>query len=225
MFERGLHGNVGHDMTTQHATNEVLLLASGGLDSTTLAYWLIARGYAVRPLFFDYGQHCVEKEWATVSKVLRRRTLPPERISIDGIFGGSASRLIIEPDLWRETVRDHELYIPYRTLLFFAASAARAQTMELSEVFSAFINSNHAKEVDCTAEYLNGLDELAESVGPVRFRLPFRNHSKVEIVVLAQELGVPIGQTYSCQVFSDTPCGACPNCVERIDALRQAGLA
>ena len=212
-------------MTAQASTPEVLLLASGGLDSTTLAYWLVDRGYMVRPLFFDYGQHCVEKEWATVSNVLRTKTWPPERVQINGIFSGSSSRLIVEPNLWRETVKDPELYLPYRTLLFFAASAARAQTLELSEVFSGFINSNHAKELDCTAEYLNELDALAEDVGPVRFRLPFRNHSKAEIVELARELDVPIGETFSCQVFSDTPCGACPNCVERIGALRQVGLA
>jgi 7-cyano-7-deazaguanine synthase len=41
----------------------VLLLCSGGLDSTTVAYWLRERGIAIVPIFFDYGQHCVEKEW------------------------------------------------------------------------------------------------------------------------------------------------------------------
>lgn len=203
---------------------EVLLLASGGLDSTTLAYWLSAHGYTVRPLFFDYGQHCVEKEWNTLQKVLNEKTLAPERVSISGIFSGSKSRLIAEPDLWSEHVKDEELYIPYRTLFFFAASAARAQTLGITEVYSAFINSNHAKELDCTAEYLNRLDSFAENVGPVRFNLLFRDYTKKQVVELAMKLGVPIGHTFSCQVFSDIPCGACPNCVERINALREAGF-
>ena len=203
---------------------EVLLLASGGLDSTTLAYLLCSNGHTVRPLFFDYGQHCVEKEWSTVQKVLHEKTLTPERIPIFSIFGGSRSRLIVEPDLWTEPVKDEELYIPYRTFLFFAASAARAQTIGISQVYSAFINSSHAKELDCTTEYLNGLDALAENVGPVRFNLPFRDYSKKRIVELAIELRVPIGQTFSCQVFSEIPCGACPNCVERINALNEVGL-
>ena len=203
---------------------EVLLLASGGLDSTTLAYWLCAKGHTIRPLFFDYGQHCVEKEWNTLQKVLYEKTLAPERISISGIFSGSKSRLIVEPDLWTEPVKDEELYIPYRTLLFFAASAARAQTIGISQVYSAFINSSYAKELDCSTEYLNGLDALAEQVGAVRFQLPFRDYSKKQIAELAIELSVPVGQTFSCQVFSDIPCGACPNCVERINALHEAGL-
>jgi 7-cyano-7-deazaguanine synthase len=78
--------------------------------------------------------------------------------------------------------------------------------------------------LDCTAAYLNGLDALAENVGPVRFRLPFRNFSKSQVARTAQELGVPIGLTYSCQVFSDIPCGVCPNCVDRLTALKSGSL-
>ena len=205
--------------------SEVLLLASGGLDSTTLAYWLVVRGQMIRPLFFDYGQHCVEKEWETLQAVLPDRTLKPERVDISDIFRGSRSRLIVEPDLWSERVENDDFYIPYRTLLFFSASAARAQTIGITEVFSGFINSNHAKELDCSAAFLNGLDKLASQVGPVSFQLPFREFSKKQIVDMAIEMGVPVGRTFSCQVFSDVPCGACPNCVERLTALKEAGLS
>jgi len=34
-------------------------------------------------------------------------------------------------------------------------------------------------------------------------------------------LDVPIGRTYSCQASSKFPCGACPNCVERLNALSE----
>jgi len=91
----------------------------------------------------------------------------------------------------------------------------------LSEVYSGFINSNHAKELDCSANFLNKLEALAEHVGPVRIQLPFRDKSKTDVARLALKLGVPIGKTFSCQVFSDTPCGACPNCVERLNALAE----
>lgn len=201
--------------------SKVLLLCSGGLDSTTVAYWLRERGITVVPIFFDYGQHCVEKEWGTLQRVLPQDcALPPTRVDISGIFAGSSSRLIREPDLWTENVADSELYIPYRTLLFFSAGAACAQTRGLSEVYSGFINSNHAKEVDCSAAFLNALDALATDVGPVRFQLPFRDWSKAQVVAEAVRLQVPIGATYSCQLFSDVPCGACPNCVERLTAIQ-----
>jgi 7-cyano-7-deazaguanine synthase len=203
----------------------VLLLSSGGLDSTTVAYWLVEKGITIQPLFFDYGQHCVEKEWTTLRSVLPQTDLvaPPDRVDISPIFKGSRSRLIAEPDLWSEYVDSEDLYLPYRTLLFFSASASIAQTRGILSVYSGFINSNHAKELDCSSQFLNGLDALSRDVGPVRFEMPFRDRSKTEIVQLAKQLGVPIGKTYSCQLFSDVPCGACPNCVERLNAIEAIG--
>lgn len=200
-----------------------LLLCSGGLDSTTLAYWLKEKGVTFTPVFFDYGQHCVEKEWSTLKSVLPEEVRSnPTRVNISDIFRGSRSRLISEPDLWREHVEDDDLYIPYRTLLFFVVGAAIAQTQGMTEVYSGFINSNHAKELDCSAAFLNNLSAFAANVGPVQFHLPFRDWSKAQVVLEAQRLGVPIGSTYSCQLFSDVPCGACPNCVERLTAIDSA---
>lgn len=197
-----------------------LLLCSGGLDSTTLAYWLLERDVRPAPIFLDYGQHCVEKEWETLHQVLPTKgVLPPERIDVSGIFRTSKSRLIVEPNLWCEAVKDEDLYIPYRTLLFLTIGASCAQTRGLADVYSGFINSNHAKEIDCSAAFLNSVDSFAENLGPVRFHMPFRDWSKSQVVAEAVRLGVSIGTTYSCQLLSDTPCGACPNCVERLNAI------
>lgn len=202
----------------------VIVLTSGGLDSTTVAYFLAERGYRIQPVFFDYGQHCAEKEWELVNSVLPPGVLPPERNCLTDLFRASKSRLIVEADLWHEEVEDDDLYIPYRTLLFFAAAAARAQTLGILCVYTGFINSNRAKEIDCTAEFMNQLDGLTAKVGPVRFASPFRYNSKAEVAQEALRLGVPIGRTFSCQAASARPCGACPNCVERLTALREMGL-
>lgn len=203
---------------------KVLLLASGGLDSTTVAYQLAAEGVEVVPIFFDYGQHCIEIEWSRVNEVLPSEMQRPERFDISDIFRGSQSRLIREADLWTEDIKDDDLYIPYRTMLFFAAAAARAQIAGILNVYTGFINSNHAKEIDCTAAFMNNLDELTSSIGPVRFHSPFRYSSKADVARVAAELGVPIGRTYSCQASAQFPCGACPNCVERLSALKEAKL-
>lgn len=202
----------------------VALLASGGLDSTTVAYMLVEQGVQFVPLFFDYGQHCVETEWNRVREVMPPAAAAPERLQISDIFKGSSSRLISEADLWSDDVQDDDLYVPYRTLLFYAAAAAKAQTYKINKVFSGFINSNHAKEIDCGAEFMNKLDTLSHDVGPVRFIAPFRYSTKADVAREAIRLGVPIGRTFSCQAASLFPCGACPNCVERLGALRATGL-
>ena len=200
-----------------------VVMVSGGLDSTTVCHLLVDGDIEVHPIFFDYGQHCSEIEWARVNEVLPLKALRPERINISDIFLGSTSRMIVEADLWTETVADDDLYIPYRTMLFFASAAARAQTVGILDVYSGFINSNHAKEIDCSTAFMNGLEELSAGVGAVRFHSPFRLNSKTDVLRKAIQLGVPIGRTFSCQVSSSFPCGACPNCVERLNALEEVG--
>ncbi|UTW70738.1 7-cyano-7-deazaguanine synthase [Anaerobacillus sp. HL2] len=49
---------------------------------------------------------------------------------------------------WIRTAED--LYLPYRNLLFLSIAASVAQTLGINEVYSAFDNSNHAKEIDCS---------------------------------------------------------------------------
>lgn len=204
---------------------QAVVMVSGGLDSTTVCFMLGNEGIEIYPIFIDYGQHCAETEWAKVKEVLPKTANPPDRLNISDIFKGSPSRMIVEADLWREAVSDDDLYLPYRTMLLFAVAAARAQTLQILDVYSGFINSNHAKEIDCSTAFMNGLEELSKGVGAVRLHTPFREMTKADVVRRALELGVPIGRTFSCQASSSFPCGACPNCVERLNALAEAGIA
>lgn len=203
---------------------QAVVMASGGLDSTTICYQLIKDDFDVLPLFFDYGQHCVELEWKRLNDVLPKDSRAPDRVDVSDVFKGSNSRMIVEADLWTDPITADDLYIPYRTLLFYSLAAARAQTVGVPDVYSGFLNSNHVKEVDCGATFLNGLGELAEGVGTIRFHLPYRNLTKADVVKQAVNLHVPIGRTFSCQAQSSFPCGACPNCVERLNALQEAGI-
>lgn len=199
-----------------------VLLASGGLDSTTMAYWLLKERIEFIPLFVDYGQHCVKTEFETLKKVLPRTVVSRiVKLSIGGIYQNSKSRMIVEPDLWTDQVEAVDLYIPYRNLLMLSIAAAYAQSNGLGEVYAAFINSNHAKEIDCSADFFHSLGGLLEEYGGVSINMPFQYKSKFEVAQLSQQLGVNIGLTYSCQASSKVPCGACPNCVDRLDALSQ----
>jgi len=198
-----------------------ILLASGGMDSTTLAYWLIRRGIAFSPLFVNYGQHCADTELTTLRRVLPPRQLKQlDIVNVADVYAGSTSRLIKETDLWHETISHDDLYLPYRNILLLSIAAARVQAAGGGEVYTAFINSNHASEIDCSAAFFGQLAKLLKSYGGVRVKMPFRNYSKLQVAKLGIRLKAPIGETFSCQVNSSVPCGVCPNCVDRIDALR-----
>jgi len=199
---------------------DVVLLASGGMDSTVLAYKLKKLKMKVLPLFIDYGQHCKDKEYERLLKLL-----PPDflvhlkTISLRDIYNESNSRLIKEANLWKDDVVSDDLYLPYRNLLFLSVASAYAQSKGIPKVFSAFIDSNHAREIDCSLDFFNRLSELLREFGSVQVEFPFRNMTKADVGRLGIELGVPIAETYSCQVNSQSHCGVCPNCVDRLEAL------
>ena len=199
-----------------------LLLASGGMDSTVLAFWLLSKKLDVRPLFIDYGQHCSETELSTL-----RRVLPDglssniEVINVSDIYRFCDSRLIVEPNLWEERVTADDLYIPYRNLLLLSIGAAVAQARGIPYECAAFINSNHAKEIDCSHQFFSMLTDLLAEFGRVEVRMPFRYMSKTDVAQLGVEVGAPIAETFSCQANSEVHCGVCPNCVDRITALSQ----
>lgn len=96
---------------------------------------------------------------------------------------------------------------------------AYAQSMGIKDVYAAFINSNHAKEIDCSMEFFAKLESLLYEYGSIRINMPFREMTKTEVAKLGLDLKAPIEITYSCQVNAEMPCGACPNCVDRITAL------
>ena len=61
-----------HGKAAWHMKNfDGVLLASGGMDSTVLAYDLAQKSENIIVLFLDYGQHCAEKELDTLRKVIQ----------------------------------------------------------------------------------------------------------------------------------------------------------
>lgn len=201
---------------------DVVLMASGGLDSTTLAYWLRSQAIPFVALFVDYGQHCAQTEIETLRSVLPTDgVIELDTVRIADIYKRSTSRLIKPANLWTDKVDHSDLYVPYRNLLLLTVGSAYAQSRGASALYSAFINSNHAIEIDCSAAFFENLSALLASYGSVKVEMPFRNMSKREVCELGISLRAPIGKTFSCQASPDFPCGACPNCVDRLEALER----
>lgn len=199
-----------------------VILMSGGLDSTTLAYLFINKNVEFIPLIINYGQHCYETELSRLREVLPENYVSKiEIINVSDIYKKSQSRFIKPANLWKDEIVADDLYIPYRNVLLLTIAASFARTMDMDVVYSAFINSNHAKEIDCSSAFFDNLDSLLEEFGSVKIVMPFRNMSKYDVAKLGVELGAPIGRTFSCQASATIPCGACPNCTDRLEALNK----
>jgi 7-cyano-7-deazaguanine synthase len=202
--------------------DSAVVLVSGGMDSTTLVYWLSANGVEVVPLFVNYGQHCATTEHTRVMQLLPPGILERLHVlDVSSIYGASQSRLIREADLWVEDVASEDLYLPYRNAMFLTLGAAFAQARGIHHLYAAFINSNHAVEIDCSAAFFDQLATMLKGFGSVELHIPFRDYTKTDVARLGIQVQAPVASTYSCQVSSAVPCGACPNCVERLNAFQE----
>lgn len=197
-----------------------LALVSGGVDSTTMAYWLANEGIQFVPVFMDYGQHTAARELASIRQNLTTEMLDSlEVIDLSDVYSRSECRMIQPPDLWSDRVTSNDFLLPYRNLLLLAAGAAFAQTIGLNTVYAAFIDANFSFESDASLQFLNRMAELLSDYGSARIEFPFREKTKSEVAILGYRLGAPIAATYSCLASPSVPCGACANCVDREEAL------
>jgi 7-cyano-7-deazaguanine synthase len=201
---------------------ENALLCSGGMDSITLAYWLLNQKEDFEPVFVNYGQHCASTELASLKENLPHSLQNQIKIiDVSDIYQNSKSRLIDEANLWEEEVTYSDMYLPYRTLMLITVGSAYSQTRGYLNLYAGFINSNHAQEIDCSKEYMEKMASMLSNYGGVNLKMPFRDLSKYQVAKIGIELQAPIGKTFSCQASSSVPCGACPNCVDRLNALKK----
>lgn len=58
----------------------------------------------------------------------------------------------------------------------------------------------------------------------VRLYAPYTDINKTEIAKYGKELGIDYTKTWSCYKGGDIHCGKCGTCIERKEALRDAGI-
>jgi len=208
----------------------IIVLLSGGLDSATLL-WLAKKEFdKVYAISFDYGQrHKVElkyaKELASLAgveehfiveiphyKSIKKNALTDESIPIPkGEYPKD------EPPITT---------VPMRNLVFLAVASSFADVLEIDHI-GIGVHALDSPYPDCRPEFITSMEAAINSSSVyvsktkrrIRVYAPFLGMSKTDIVLLGKELGVPFEKTYSCYMGTDPPCGECPTCLQRKEAL------
>ena len=203
-----------------------VLIFSGGLDSTTLLYKLLSEGHWVHALTFDYNQrHKKEIDCAanicaihgTPHKVINITNLAP-LLGDSSLLGGKDV-----PDCHYTEDSARQTVVPNRNMIMLSIAAGYAEAYEIPEVYYAAHAGDWAIYPDCRKSFVDSAAEtikLASAWNPVTLKAPFAEMTKKEIVALGRKLKVPFELTWSCYKGGDKPCGTCPTCVERIEALQ-----
>ncbi len=213
----------------------IIVLLSGGMDSATLL-WLAKKEFKeVYAISFDYGQrHRVELKYAKkLAKMVGVKehfivTLPHYR-SLKKSALLSENKPLPEGDYPENA--PPPTTVPMRNLTFLSIAAAFADEYSVPYIGIGV----HALDVpypDCRPEFITAAEAainassvyVAETKNRIHIYAPFLGMSKVDIAKLGVKLGVPYEHTYSCYAGTEPPCGVCPTCRQREEALRAAGL-
>ncbi len=209
-----------------------LVILSGGMDSTTLAYLMRSEGYSFDLLSIDYGQrHAIELEYAeATAKRLAIRWDLIDLSSVGKLLEGSSLTDDVEvPDghYAAETMR--ATVVPNRNAIMLSVAFAVAVAREIPVVGYAAHAGDHPIYPDCRPEFAAAFDNMeriaTEGYGHPNLRLhtPFMRWTKAEIAKLGIGLGLDYALTWSCYKGDLTHCGECGTCYERREAFELIG--
>lgn len=209
----------------------VVVLLSGGLDSTALLAWLLERGHTPVALTLRYGSRHMVAETAAARLVVEHFGVPHlVRDLPAGLFQGSA--LIDAPlPLGRSPAEMAAAgvapsYVPLRNTVFLAVAGAIAEGMGAGGVAFAAHREDHVGYPDCRPEYARTMAHALRlgSRAGLELLAPFIEWRKADIVEWAVSRDAPLHLTHTCYQGARPACGVCDACALRLAAFAGAGL-
>jgi len=195
-----------------------VLILSGGMDSTTLLYYLLKkRNLDVYALSFNYGQrHSKELEMARKTcEILEVPHKIVDLSSIRELLKGSALIDVIDvPEGHYEEENMKLTVVPNRNMIMLSLAIAYAISIKALVVYYAAHGGDHAIYPDCRPEFVAAMRTVAEQCDwySVTVEAPFLFYDKGDIAILGRELGVDYSLTWTCYKGGKVPCGKCGAC-------------
>lgn len=219
---------------------KILVLSSGGVDSTTCLAMAVKEVGAenVLALSVYYGQKH-DKEIQAAKKVAEYYGVQRMELDLSVIFAGSNCSLLKQSteeiplesyaQQIEETHGEHPVstYVPFRNGLFLSSAASIA----LSHGCSKIMYGAHADDAagaaypDCSLDFVNAMNQAIYlgSGNQLTIEAPFVSLTKADVVKKGLELGVPYELTWSCYEGGEKPCGKCGTCIDRMKAFEKNG--
>lgn len=209
---------------------KIVVIYSGGLDSTVLLHHLINEGHQVHALSINYGQRhrCELKSASTIAQTL---AVPHELADLSGIQHLLAGSSLTSPEIpvaeghYTESSMKSTI-VPNRNMLFLALATSYALSINASAVAYAAHNGDHAIYPDCRSEFADAMQTAIQLAdwNTIELMRPFVDWSKADIVQRGYQLNTPLERTWSCYNGGHVHCGRCGTCIERREAFDLCGI-
>lgn len=208
----------------------VLVLHSGGMDSTVLLCYLRdGLGMEVESLGVNYGQkHLKELSYAAdYCKMLGVRRDVVDLTSITRFLSEGGSSLVSQaqvPDGHYSEESMKQTIVPNRNMMLLSIAGAVAISRGIRKIAIAAHDGDHAIYPDCRQEFVNKMNDALKICdwNGVEIISPFIGQSKADIVLCGIGHGVNFEMTWSCYKGGDIHCGTCGTCTERREAFEIA---
>jgi 7-cyano-7-deazaguanine synthase len=205
-----------------------VIILSGGMDSVTLLYEQQER--IALAVSFDYGSKHNAREipfarWHCEQLGIRHMVIP-----LDFMTKYFKSSLLKGGDEIPEGHYDDEnmksTVVPFRNGIMLSIAVGIAESNGLKGVMMANHGGDHTIYPDCRPEFVEAFDRTAQAgtFEGVRLISPYTNMTKADIARRGKALGIDYGKTWSCYKGGTVHCGRCGTCVERREALAEAGI-
>lgn len=222
-------------MLVEPVPEHVVLILSGGLDSTVLGYRLRADGTRLTMLSFDYGQrHRCELGYArrTAAKLTGAHRVIDLSALSSMLAGSSLTDAAVEvPDGHYTDLSMRMTVVPNRNAIMLDVAVAQAVAVQAGAVAFGAHAGDHPIYPDCRPVFLDAYRRMVllanEGFLAPQFTVlaPFLGLSKADVVRIGADLGVPFVETWSCYKGGERHCGRCGTCVERREAFQVAGVS
>jgi 7-cyano-7-deazaguanine synthase len=211
---------------------KILIVSSGGMDSTTLIYEMSDGVNEISTISFNYGQRH-KKELVYAAATARKLGLRHHVVDLSGltpILAESGSSLVSTeevPEGHYAEANMKKTVVPNRNMMMLSIAGSVAVATGCQWVYTGVHAGDHAVYPDCRPIFIHSVSQALVQgnvgFGDLRGVLaPYVNISKAEIAKKAILLKVPFEETWSCYKGGENHCGRCGTCVERLEAIDQA---
>lgn len=207
--------------------DDVLVLFSGGQDSTTCLYWAKRNFRNVYALSFIYGQKH-QKEVEVAKKIANKASVKLEimDVSFIGRLGNnSLTNDSLSMDMEKPSEGFPNTFVPGRNLFFLSIAAVYAREHNINHIVTGVSQTDFSGYPDCRDAFIKSLNVTLNLAMNEQFILhtPLMWIDKAETWAMADELGVfniIRNETMTCyNGIAGDGCGHCPACL-----LRKKGL-
>lgn len=205
-----------------------VIILSGGMDSVTMLHEY--KEQIEIAITFDYGSNHNKREIEFAKKHCADLNIRHIIIPLSFIHDYFKSSLLQGADAIPEGHYADEnmksTVVPFRNGIMLSIACGIAESNNLKRVLVANHAGDHTIYPDCRQSFIFSMSE-AMTTGTyegVSIFAPYTNITKSDIAAHGAQLGIDYSQTWSCYKGGEKHCGKCGTCVERKEALRDAGI-